>query len=76
MGIIISSIIFGLGHLPIVYVLADYLTIELLLYIVFGNAVGGIIFGWLYWKKGLEAAMVGHVFAHAIMLIGENIFRI
>ena len=24
------------------------------------NGIGGIVFGWLYWKKGLESAMVSH----------------
>ena len=75
-GILVSAIIFGFGHLPIVYTLIGTPTTELILYIIFGNAVGGIIFGWLYWKKGLETAMIGHVFAHIVIIIGENIFNI
>ncbi|WP_282057187.1 CPBP family intramembrane glutamic endopeptidase [Maribacter luteus] len=75
-GILVSAIIFGFGHLPIVYTLIGTPTTELLLYIIFGNAVGGIVFGLLYWKKGLEAAMIGHIFAHIIMLTGENILNI
>jgi len=75
-GILVSAIIFGFGHLPIVYTLIDTPTTELLMYIIFGNAVGGIVFGWIYWKKGLETAMIGHIFAHITMLIGENIFNI
>ena len=75
-GILISAIIFGFGHLPIVYTLVDTPTTALLLYIILENAVGGIVFGWLYWKKGLETAMIGHIFAHLTMLIGENLFNI
>ncbi len=75
-GILVSAIIFGFGHLPIVYTLIGTPTTELLFYIIFGNAVGGIVFGWLYWKKGLEAAMIGHISAHIIMLTGENILNI
>jgi formate/nitrite transporter FocA (FNT family) len=40
----------------------------LLTYILLGNSIGGVIFGWLYWKKGLESAMVAHVFAHVVMV--------
>lgn len=75
-GILVSAIIFGFGHLPIVYTLIGTPTTELLLYIIFGNAIGGIVFGWLYWKKGLEAAMIAHIFAHITMLIGENVLNI
>lgn len=75
-GIIFSSIIFGFGHLPIAYALIGTPTTELLLYIILGNSVGGIIFGWLYWKKGLEAAMIGHIVAHIVMLLGESIFNV
>ena len=75
-GILVSAIIFGFGHLPVVYTVIDAPTTELLLYIIFGNAIGGIIFGWLYWKKGLETAMIAHIFTHIIMVIGENIFNI
>ena len=73
-GIIISAIVFGFGHLPLVYTLIETPTTELLLYIILGNSVGGIIFGWIYWKKGLESAMIAHIFAHILMIIGESIF--
>ncbi len=72
-GIIISAIAFGFGHLPLVYTLIETPKTELLLYIILGNSVGGIIFGWLYWKKGLETAMIAHIFAHILMIIGESI---
>jgi len=75
-GIIISAVVFGVGHLPFIYTLIETPTIELLLYIVLGNSVGGIIFGWLYWKKGLESAMVAHIFAHILMIIGESVLNL
>jgi len=31
------------------------------------NAVAGVAFGWLFWKYGLEAAMLGHMSAHVVM---------
>jgi hypothetical protein len=33
------------------------------------NGIAGIIFGYLYWKHGLEAAMIGHMSAHLVMQI-------
>jgi membrane protease YdiL (CAAX protease family) len=68
-GIIISSIVFGLGHFPIVFQTVAEPSSFLLLYILIANSLGGAIFGWLYWKKGLEAAMIAHIFAHIVMVL-------
>ena len=67
-GIIVSSIVFGIGHFPIVFQTVSEPNAFLLIYVLFGNSLGGIIFGWLYWKKGLESAMVAHIFAHIVMV--------
>lgn len=74
-GIIISAIIFALGHFPIAFQILDNPSNVLLLYILIANSVGGIIFGWLYWKKGLESAIIAHMFTHLIMLISESIIN-
>jgi membrane protease YdiL (CAAX protease family) len=58
-SIILSSIIFGLGHLPITASITQ-ITPMVILRAIFLNGIGGIIFGWLYWKKGLLFAMVAH----------------
>ena len=67
-GIIVSSIVFGLGHFPIVFQTVFEPSSFLLLYILIANSLGGVIFGWLYWKKGLESAMIAHIFAHIVMV--------
>lgn len=59
LAIILSSIIFGLGHLPITGGLAAITPVVVLRAIVL-NGIAGIVFGWLYWKKGLESAMLSH----------------
>jgi len=33
------------------------------------NGIGGIIFGWLYWKKGLESAMISHFSADIVLQV-------
>lgn len=58
-AIILTSIIFGLGHLPITGALAA-ITWEVVLRAILLNGVAGVIFGWLYWKKGLESAIISH----------------
>jgi len=40
----------------------------LILYVIGGNFIFGSIAGYLYWKKGLEAAMIAHMLAHVVML--------
>ena len=66
LAIILSAIIFGIGHLPTVLAIATP-TPLLITRITLLNAVGGIIFGWLYWKKGLESAMISHFSADIVL---------
>jgi membrane protease YdiL (CAAX protease family) len=75
-GIILASILFAVGHFPVVFNVVQNPTTALLTYILIGNSIAGLFFGWLYWKKGLEAAFVGHIFAHVAMIIGEQIFQL
>jgi membrane protease YdiL (CAAX protease family) len=58
-AIILISVIFGLGHLPITSTVVSITEIVIIRAIVL-NGVGGIIFGWLYWKRGLESAIIAH----------------
>ncbi|WP_149277707.1 CPBP family intramembrane glutamic endopeptidase [Pareuzebyella sediminis] len=71
-GIVLSAILFAFGHFPIAYQAVDHPTTGLLAYILIGNSLGGIIFGWLYWKKGLESAFIAHIFTHIIMVFAEQ----
>ncbi len=58
-SIIIAGLIFGLGHLPTAAGMGITLTPLYILRTLVLNSVG-ILYGWLYWKKGLEQAMVAH----------------
>jgi len=70
-GIALSTILFALGHFPVAFASVSAPSLTLLTYILIGNSVGGIVYGWLYWKKGLEAAIIAHMFTHlAIVLLG------
>ncbi len=70
-GIVISSILFALGHFPIAFQVVESPTTALLAYLLIGNSLGGLIFGWLYWKKGLESAFIAHIFTHVILVFAE-----
>src|SRR6266850_7024225 len=67
-AIVISSVIFGLGHLPLVVALGSNFTAAIVLYVVSANAAFGLIAGYLYWRKGLEAAIVAHMLAHVVIV--------
>jgi membrane protease YdiL (CAAX protease family) len=58
-AIIITAIIFGLGHLPITSSITPITPVIIARAIIL-NGIGAVIFGWLYWKNGLESAMIGH----------------
>jgi hypothetical protein len=75
-GILMSSLLFALGHLPVVYSAVNNPSKMLIAYIIIGNSAAGILFGYQYWKKGLEAAMIAHMFAHLTMMLGENILHL
>ena len=67
-AILISSFVFGAGHLPVAFLLIPEPGLALIGFIVLANSVFGVIAGCLYWKRGLESAMIAHMFAHVVML--------
>lgn len=67
-AIFVSALVFGIGHLPIASMLAGSLTVPLVIYVVTANSIFGIVAGFLYWKKGLEAAMIAHISAHVVLI--------
>lgn len=76
LGIIVSSLLFAAGHLPVVFQAVSHPGVSTIAYIIIGNSIAGLLFGWLYWKKGLESAMIGHIVAHLCMIMLGSIFQI
>ena len=68
LAIIISSVVFGVGHLPLVAALAVNYTVAIVGYIVLANSLFGLIAGYLYWKRGLEAAIIAHMLTHVVII--------
>ncbi len=65
-AIVLAAVFFGLGHLPITGGVTAITPVVVLRAILL-NGVPGVIFGWLYWKKGLESAMVAHFSADIVI---------
>jgi membrane protease YdiL (CAAX protease family) len=67
-AILLSSLVFGIGHLPVAYMLVPEMGAALVSFVIVANSAFGLVAGYLYWKKGLEAAMIAHMFAHVTMV--------
>lgn len=66
LAIAVTATIFGLLHLPSTAILIP-ITPFIVARVIILNGIAGAIFGWLFWKKGLESAMVAHFTADAIL---------
>lgn len=64
-GVVVAALLFGLGHLPAVVAMGAELNPAVVAHILVGNTLPGILFGVLYWRWGLEAAILAHALAHA-----------
>jgi len=68
-AIVCSALVFGAGHLPLAIALNGGPSLPLITYVVLANAIFGVIGGVLYWKKGLESAIVAHALTHVGFLL-------
>jgi membrane protease YdiL (CAAX protease family) len=68
---LISSIIFGLGHLPTLNASLSAMGLSLSPILIASNLVmngiGGIVFGVLFWSLGLESAMIAHFMGDIVL---------
>ncbi|UHQ96004.1 CPBP family glutamic-type intramembrane protease [Natrinema halophilum] len=67
-AVVLAAIVFGIGHLPTAASLYGGLTPAVVVWIVAGNSIGGFVSGWLFWRRSLGAAMIGHVFTHVVFV--------
>ncbi|MED4227869.1 CPBP family intramembrane glutamic endopeptidase [Neobacillus cucumis] len=66
-GIIAAAILFGVSHLPAAQQIFGTITPILFIRTIVSNGLLGIVFGYLYWKKGLEYAMIAHAIGDIIL---------
>jgi hypothetical protein len=66
-----SALLFGAGHLPTVVAYGAALDAGVVAYVVGANALFGSIAGFLFWRRGLEAAMLAHALAHVFFSLAR-----
>ena len=65
---IIAAVVFGLGHLPNASMVMQITPVVVVLALVL-NGIAAIPFGYLYWKRGLEAAIIAHFCADFVLYV-------
>ncbi|MEO8673881.1 MAG: CPBP family glutamic-type intramembrane protease [Tahibacter sp.] len=68
-GIVSAAVLFGVAHLPAVAGMGAPVTPAIATFVVVGNTVPALLFGYLYWRWGLEAAMIAHALAHLVSVL-------
>ncbi|HYI39634.1 MAG TPA: CPBP family glutamic-type intramembrane protease [Allosphingosinicella sp.] len=63
-GMALAALLFAAGHLPLLFSVQSSPSAELVGAVLIANSAGGMLFGWLFWKRGLEAAVIAHALAH------------
>ncbi|NNF27717.1 MAG: CPBP family intramembrane metalloprotease [Gemmatimonadetes bacterium] len=64
-AIVVSGVLFGVGHLPGVAAAGISITRVIVAAAVVLNGLVALVFGWLFWQYGLLAAIVAHALVHA-----------
>src|ERR1051326_7164693 len=72
---LIVSVLFALGHIPAAKLLMPITPLVIIALLTI-NGAASLLFGYLCWKRGLEAAMIAHFCADfTLHLIGPTFFR-
>lgn len=70
-AIFLTAILFGMGHLPAAAQAFGELSAVVVIRTLVLNSLLGLWFGYLYWKRGLEYAVIAHIsadiFLHVII---------
>lgn len=65
-AIMLAALLFGAGHLPPAVELWGLSPLVVFRTVAL-NAVAAVVFGWLYWRRGIEMAMLGHFSADIVV---------
>lgn len=69
-AVVLAAVLFGAGHLGAVATVAPLTTAVVARTLVL-NAIAGIAFGWLFWRRSLEAAMLAHMAGHLVFTLAD-----
>lgn len=65
-AILLTSLAFGAAHLPTTAAVVELTPVVVARALIL-NGLGGVVFGWLYWRRDLVAAMVAHFSADVVL---------
>jgi membrane protease YdiL (CAAX protease family) len=71
LAIAVSALMFAAGHLPSASVLLGGLDVPIVAFVMGANTAFGLLFGYLYWRHGLESAMIAHAMAHLVSFVAN-----
>jgi membrane protease YdiL (CAAX protease family) len=66
LAIAVSAILFGVGHLPVASAMLGGVDASVAAFVIGWNTAFGLLFGYLFWRYGLESAMIAHGLAHVV----------
>lgn len=69
-GIVVAAVLFSAGHLGAVAAEVALTPLVVARTIVL-NSIGGVVFGWLFWRYSLESAMVAHATVHVAFTLAS-----
>jgi Type II CAAX prenyl endopeptidase Rce1-like len=70
-----AALSFAAIHIPQAHALLG-LTARLLVFVFVGNGIPGLVFGWLYWRRGLIAAMIAHFGLDLVLKVVAPLFSL
>ena len=73
---LLAALLFAAIHLPQAFVFAEELPLFMVVFVLSLNSFVGVIFGWLYWRHGLLAAMIAHFSTDVIIHVLPAFVRI
>jgi hypothetical protein len=71
-AILLSSLMFALGHLPLAVFLVGEMTAAIVFFVIVANSAFGVVAGYLYWKYGLESAIIAHMLIHVVLVLASR----
>jgi hypothetical protein len=74
-AIVGAAVAFGLAHVPNATAFVPFSALLLARALVL-NGIAGVVLGWLYWRRGLEAAVIAHftadIVVHVLFVLALN----
>ena len=71
---VLVALLFGLAHIPAAALMMQ-INAAVIVYVLSLNGLAALLFGYLFWRHGLESAMIGHFSADIVLVIAQAIPR-